>query len=181
MFFINPFIYAGGGDFESIATVTVGSGGASSIEFTSIPSTYQHLQIRGICKDARSSTNAPFSIRLNSDSGSNYAQHELQGGGSSANAYSATSVSSMQYIGYTAANQANIFGGAIVDILDYANTSKNTVARAFSGVDNNGSGVVAISSGLWLNTAAVTTVTLLPFTSPFGQHSTFALYGVKAP
>ncbi len=39
MFFINPFIYAGGGDFESIATVTVGSGGAASIEFASIPST----------------------------------------------------------------------------------------------------------------------------------------------
>jgi hypothetical protein len=36
------------GDFESIATVSVGSGGAADVEFTSIPATYTHLQIRGI-------------------------------------------------------------------------------------------------------------------------------------
>jgi hypothetical protein len=35
---------AAAGDFESIATVTVGSGGSAVISFTSIPSTYAHLQ-----------------------------------------------------------------------------------------------------------------------------------------
>ena len=166
-------------EMDLIERVVVGSGGTSSITFSNIPQTYRHLHIRGICKDARSSVNSPFSIQLNADSGTNYAQHEIQGQGSSANAYSATSVSSMRYIGYTAGNQASTFGAAVLDILDYANTSKNTVARAFSGVENNGSGTVVLASGLWINTSAVTSVTIIPFSPPFGQYSTFSLYGVK--
>ena len=44
------------GSYESIATVTVGSGGSSYIEFTSIPGTYTHLQIRGILRNTGSSS-----------------------------------------------------------------------------------------------------------------------------
>ena len=64
MFFINPFIFAAGGDFESIATVTVGGGGAASIEFTSIPGTYQHLQIRGIIGNGGDTTLRTLVMRL---------------------------------------------------------------------------------------------------------------------
>jgi len=77
MFFINPFIYAGGGDFESIATVTVGSGGAASIEFASIPSTFQHLQIRFM--GLLSSSNQGVWVRFNDDSAANYSCHLLYG------------------------------------------------------------------------------------------------------
>ena len=181
MFFINPFIF-GGGDFESIATVTVGSGGASSIEFTSIPGTYQHLQVRFIARSNRSSSLEYGELQINGDTGSNYRHHYLLGDGSSPSA----GTGSGTYIdtGYQAGNTAtaNAFGASVIDILDYANASKNTVMRLFGGFDNNGSGYVNIYSGLWVNTNAVTSLKIMPGVgSNFNQHSTAALYGIKAP
>ena len=67
--------------YESIETVTVGSGGSATVSFTSIPATYTHLQIRGI---ARTATNVSLGLQFNSDTGSNYSRHFLNGNGSSA-------------------------------------------------------------------------------------------------
>jgi hypothetical protein len=183
-FLLNPFVFAGAaGDFESIATVTVGSGGASSIEFTSIPGTYQHLQVRMIARSDRSATGDEIAIRLNSDTGNNYAYHALYGTGTSATAF-ADSSTNKGYVGYGASGAtatANVFGATVVDILDYASTSKTSTVRAFGCFDNNGSGAVILASALWNNTNAVTTVRLLPWTGTnFLQHSTAALYGIKA-
>ena len=190
MFFINPFIYAGGGDFESIATVTVGSGGASSIEFTSIPSTYQHLQIRMISAQESGSAgsgNVGGLMRLNGDStAGNYTSHFLDGSGSAASASALTGTSyTYAYPNYTYYNTSasSVFGGAVIDILDYANTSKNTTVRGFSGWDANGSGYVVVASNLWLSTAAVTTITLYPnalTNRTYKQYTTAALFGVRA-
>ena len=72
--------------YESVATVTVGAGGSSSISFTSIPSTYKHLQLRisGLAGAADAY------LYLNSDTtNSNYYMHSLYGNGSSAQAGSA--------------------------------------------------------------------------------------------
>jgi hypothetical protein len=66
--------------YESIATVTVGSGGSSSIDFTSIPSTYKHLQLR-IMANANASNR--ICIAYNSDTNtSNYNSHYIEGNGS---------------------------------------------------------------------------------------------------
>ena len=73
---------------------------------------------------------------------------------------------------------ANVFGVAVIDILDYADGSKNTTVRGFTGVENNGSGFVYIGSGLYVGTSAVTSLSLNP-DSPFVQYSTAALYGIK--
>jgi hypothetical protein len=185
MFFINPFIYAGGGDYESIATVTVGSGGAASIEFTSIPSTYQHLQIRGILRGADSSaSDEAFVVRLNGDTGSNYAWHYLQGNGSSASASAGSSKTLIDYsIGAPAATAtASAFCAFVVDILDYASTSKATTVRSFNAWDTNGGGLVRLTSGLWTSTSAVTSFSIVNVASRNAvQYSTAALYGVKAP
>jgi hypothetical protein len=70
---------AAAGDYESIATVTVGSGGSSSISFTSIPSTYQHLQVRAIQRCSSGVNN--LQMQLNSDTGNNYSTHRLGGTG----------------------------------------------------------------------------------------------------
>jgi hypothetical protein len=70
--------------YESIATVTVGSGGAANVEFTSIPATYTHLQVRGIGRSLEANTGVDVQyLRFNSDTGSNYAWHQLVGNGSS--------------------------------------------------------------------------------------------------
>jgi hypothetical protein len=185
MFFINPFIYAGGGDFESIATVTVGSGGAANVTFSSIPSTYQHLQIRMIARSTASGSSAGATslLRFNSDTGSNYSQHYLYGQGSSASAAGVASQTAIQagLFPQTSAT-ASAFGGVVIDILDYTSTSKNTTVRTLEGSDLNGSGGVAIRSGAWFSTAAVTDIVLIDHTgNNFAQYSTAALYGVKAP
>ena len=183
VFFINPFLGAADGDYESIATVTVGSGGASSIEFTSIPGTYQHLQLRCIGRTNRSAAADGVKMTFNSDTGANYAWHDLGGNGSSAFAGGGGGASNIFLDEFTAANAASsIFAGATIDILDYGSTSKNKTTRGFVGNDRNGSGVIYLRSGLWRSTNAVTSIALVPNQgTSFVQHSTFALYGIKAP
>jgi hypothetical protein len=62
-------------DFESIATTTVGAGGATTITFSSIPATYQHLQIRVLARTNRSAGVDIMSMRMNGDTGNNYSDH----------------------------------------------------------------------------------------------------------
>jgi hypothetical protein len=161
-------------NYSSIQTVTVGSGGASSITFSSIPSTYTHLQIRGIARDASGNNNGY--IQFNGDTGSNYSYHYLVGGGSSASAGGAASATNSLVMQYN--NGSNMFGATILDILDYANTNKNKTVRSLNGWDQNGSGSIFMWSGLWMNTSAISSITLTE-AGNFAQYSSFALYGVK--
>ena len=184
VFFINPFLEAAGGDFESIATVTVGSGGATNIEFTSIPGTYQHLQLRGLVKSASTGADSQWMwLQINGDTASNYNSHHLYGTGASAVATNNSS-DAIRVAGAVRSSAASqIFSAYVVDILDYANTSKNTTTRAFGGWDSNNTttGVVWVTSGLWRSTSAVTSLKFGIIVEDFTQHSTWALYGVKAP
>jgi hypothetical protein len=171
------------GDYESIATTTVGSGGASTVTFSSIPSTYQHLQIRGIARTTASQDRESIKLTLNSDTGSNYARHSLWGSGSAVSAFGGASEAYVLLTDFAAANAtASIFGTAVTDILDYKDTNKYTTVRSLGGVDLNAAVTVfdGLNSGLWMNTAAVNSITLTPFSgSNFSQYSSFALYGIK--
>lgn len=167
-----------GGDYESIATVTVGSGGSSLITFSSIPQTYTHLQLR--CSVGLNAV-ADYVMRFNSDSAGNYRQHNLFGDGSSAQTYNYGNGET--YISfafpYQGLNSSTSFAANVTDILDYTNTNKNKVSRSLLGIDRNGSGQVALESGIWLNTSAITRIDIIPGTSSFLQYSSFALYGIK--
>ena len=161
--------------YESIATVTVGSGGTAYAEFTLIPSTYKHLQIR--CS-IRGSANNYQLVRLNSDSANNYAYHYMYGTGAAVGAGNVTSTSSMGFTDTT--NTASIFNGLIIDILDYTSTTKNKTLKGLGGFDTNGGGFISMNSGLWFKTPeAVTTVRFTPDTGSYAEYSQFALYGIK--
>ena len=161
--------------YESIATVTVGSGGSSSISFSSIPSTFKHLQVRGVLFS--SSANNDILMRFNSDSGSNYSTHTLYGSGSAAGAF-ATAPSSYISLGFT--GSASNGAAFVTDVLEYGNTNTYKTARALNGLDQNGSGYVTFNSGSWRNSAAVNTITITHGNSVnFNQYSSFALYGIK--
>ena len=172
--------------FEPIATTTVGSGGSSSITFSSIPSTYKHLQIRGISKQSATTTGFPnVGAYFNSDTTyTNYISHYVNGNGS---AVSAGNVQASGYYAYsfntTTSNSgyANIFSVMVMDILDYASTNKNKTIRTLGGQDANGSGEVVLTSGLWMNSStAINAVTFtLPGGGNFSEYSSFALYGIK--
>jgi hypothetical protein len=169
------------GDYESIATATVGSGGAANIEFTSIPSTFQHLQLRGIIRGDRSDTVSFIKVQANSDTANNYANHGILGNGSSASVYAITTTDHAVRAEIPAASAtASIFAGLYCDILDYQNTNKNKTFRALTGNDRNGAGQVRFLSGVWLNTSAITSLKIIDGNgNNFVQHSSFALYGIK--
>jgi len=171
-------------DYESIATTTVGSGGTGTITFSSIPSTYSHLQLRFFVRSNRSNSGFEFArVRFNSDTGSNYALHALYGDGSAATSEAEVSVTQTQanrFAGNVAPSISNTFGASVYDILDYANTNKYKTTRNRGGVDFNGAGQIGIWSGLWQNTAAISTITITPGGgSLFSEYSSFALYGIK--
>jgi hypothetical protein len=171
--------------YESIATVLVGSGGSSTVEFTSIPSTFKHLQIRSIARTANAAKADDIVATFNSDTGANYVQHLLVGNGSSAQSFAATGQNFIKGVAYAAGNTAtsNIVGNGVLDILDYTNTNKNTTIRALAGMDLNEANTTAqmqFWSGLWLNTAAITSIQIKSNVSAsISQHSQFALYGIK--
>jgi hypothetical protein len=172
------------GAFDSLATVTVPATAVASITFAGIPNTYKHLQIRAIFRDNAASVGLDeMYFRFNGDTGSNYAYHTLYGDGSAAAALNGTSRST-GYLCRTSiprnSTTANVFGTAVFDILDYANTSKNKTTRTLAGVDLNGSGAVELTSSLWMNTSAINSIQLTAESAAsFVQYSQFTLYGVK--
>lgn len=167
------------GNFDSIATLT-GTGSSGTITFSSIPSTYKHLQIRGIAKDTGAG-GPQINLTLNSDTGSNYARHRLIGNGSSASATGNASLANVPMLASAGLpTAADTYGALIIDILDYTSTNKNKTIRVLSGQDSNGSGGVDFTSGLYFATpAAITSITLSLSSSNYTTASTFALYGVK--
>ena len=171
------------GDYESIATVSL-SASQTLIQFTSIPSTYKHLQVRAFARDLRASTWVDtLWVYCNADTtGTNYYSHGLAGGGSSASAFADAGANSYGMpIGLTSAtNIASAYAANVIDILDYANTSKNKTFRSLHGVEDNTNGSMRLRSGLWISTAAISTLTFNTAAGgDFAQYSHFALYGVK--
>lgn len=159
--------------FESIATLT-GDGSSTSLTFTSIPSTYKHLQIRALGR------NTSGYIRFNSDSGSNYSRHWLRGNGTTASATGGASQTEMYGFDLTDnGDGANLYGVGIIDIHDYASTSKYKTLKSVTGADKNGSGNIYLFSGLWMNTAAITSITIYSPANAATTASKFALYGIK--
>jgi hypothetical protein len=167
--------------YESIATVTVGSGGSSSIDFTSIPSTFKHLEVRAIMRTSRVNAGDAVYVRFNSVSSAAYSGHRLEGNGSAASSTGAANETSITLNRVSAVNDAaNVFGAAVVQVLDYANTNKNKTLRALVGYETNSDGVIGFDSGAWYNTSAITSLSILPLNaSGFVQYSSFALYGIK--
>jgi hypothetical protein len=157
-----------------IQMVSVGAAGSSTISFTSIPSTYKHLQIRAMLL----STDVDLA-RFNGDTGANYAFHGLRASGSSASAYGNASTSSIQ-LGTNVPSSAIYPQIYVLDILDYASTSKYKTTRTLFGYDTNNtsSGQIEFTSGLWLNTAAISSITLSN-SAGHNQYSSYALYGIK--
>jgi hypothetical protein len=183
----NDFL-AGNPGYDPAATFLIqrvtGTGGFS-LTFTSIPQGYKHLQIRGLFRDGRTvnTVDVPISISFNSDTGSNYISHTLRGNGSTVTSDSSGTISSIYVYdaGVTAGTTAGIFGGSIIDIHDYSSTSKYKTVRGFAGGDAATASTnfkTSLSSGLWLSTNAINSITLTSIGNGIATGSTFALYGM---
>jgi len=172
---ISGHLWAPDGAYDSLATVTVGASAVSSIYFAGIPSGYKHLQIRSI---TRFDTSGEVDLRFNSDSGSNYSYHRIYGQGTSAVAETAANTA-YATVGYSV-TATNIFSGAVIDILDYANVNKFKTVRSLNGTDTNGGGLILLDSTCWRSTDAINSITAFSKDSRnFQQYSQFSLYGIK--
>jgi hypothetical protein len=170
--------------YESIATAT-GTGSSATVSFTSIPSTFTHLQIRAIARDT-SAINDSYGakLKINSDAGSNYASHYIAGNGSvvttGSQGTSITPPNCMQTAG--GGMSASIYSAIIIDFLDYKNTNKYKTVRVLTGIEPNSTtgDTIALQTALWMNTNAITQIDI---TSDSGGNWTtdtqFALYGIR--
>lgn len=162
--------------FESIASAT-GTGSSGTITFSSIPSTYASLQIRYM---SFNSAAGQINIQFNG-SGFGYARHALVGEGSVVYTNAEFSVTRGQIGGNAYGVSTTYPNVGIVDIHDYASTTKNKTIRAIFGDDRNGSnGEIGLYSSLWANTAAVNSVSLVMSSGVFNSGTVFSLYGIKA-
>jgi hypothetical protein len=167
--------------FDSLQTVTVGSGGAASIDFTAIPDGYKHLQIRGVGRStAGGGADVTGRLQFNSDTAANYSTHRMYAYGSSVGADSAANASQISFASILADGNPGYFYSAVVcDILDYSSGDKYKTTRSLAGGDYNSGGMAFITSGNWRSTSAVTSITLFPSSGSWKEFSKFALYGVK--
>ena len=164
-------LLAGNTGFDPAATFLIqrvaGTGSSATITFSSIPSDYKHLQIRGLVRNTGAYSGcSELRIQLNGSSSAEYASHYLAGGGSSAfaGAYAPSETQVRFYQGAAMNNNtANMMSVMLLDIHDYASSTKNKT----------------LQSGLRVNTAAVTSVSLIAEYGSWNTQTTFALYGIK--
>jgi hypothetical protein len=163
--------------FELIASSTVGSGGASDITFSSIASTWTDLVVVVSARASASAANTNLQMQFNGST-SSYTQKELYGTGSAAGSASLSYIS----LGYISGNTATAssFGSCQAYIPNYASSNYKSVSSEGVAEGNITGMYMAMDAGLWSNTAAITSIKLIP-ASPdyFLQYSTAYLYGVK--
>jgi len=161
---------------EAIETVYL-EADVASVTFSSVPATYEHLQIRGTLRGA---SNGTLAIQLNSDTGSNYSRHQMYGAGSSASVNKNTGIAFMNiaYVSWTG-ESSETYSSHTIDLLDYANTNKNTSVCSSWGFAND---QVSFNSQLWDDTSAVSTIKLYEAGAgaDFTRGSEFTLYGIKS-
>tara|TARA_R110000772_G_scaffold160891_1_gene272087 strand:+ start:148 stop:717 length:570 start_codon:yes stop_codon:yes gene_type:complete len=172
----------GAGAYELLESVTL-STDTASVTFDNLDSysDYQHLQIRAVgqVNETNDGLHNIF-MRLNSDTGNNYGQHGLYGEGSSVVSFGYGSQSFM-YARNVFGSKANTAyaGSVVIDFLDIHSSSKNTTMRAFGGATQPGEKQIGITSGLWNNTAAVTTILLYLNSGSFSAGARFSLIGIR--
>ena len=175
----------GAGAYDLLETVTLTSS-ASSVTFSGLGSysDYAHLQVRAVGQSTVTGNGVVnVMARINSDTGSNYALHDLYCFNNQYNSF----VTSTGYGSQTKMIARNVLtsssssyqvGCFIMDFLDFSSTSKTKTMRVLGGATQSGQSTVILSSGLWNDTAAVTTI-LIYVASNFAAGSRFSIYGIR--
>jgi hypothetical protein len=162
--------------FIKIASVTVGSGGASTITFSSIPQTYTDLCMKLSIRGLASNTNEAYYINVNG-TGYGGTRRAIYGTGSNAGTETASNIR-WDYFSDSAAT-SNTFGSGDLYIPNY--TGSNNKSMSMEGVaEGNTSGMfMAMTAALWSSTSAITSLSLEGLNGNIAQHSTAVLYGIN--
>jgi len=161
-----------------VQTITVGSGGAASIEFTGIDGDAKDLVLQVSARSSQASVAANYGIRFNGDSGSNYNILRLEGDGGGVNTGRFAFTQILGYAINASTSTANTFGNGEFYISNYASSAYKSVG-ANSVTENNATTAEAsLVAGIWNNTAAITSI-LLTCDGDFVEHSTASLYSIS--
>jgi hypothetical protein len=165
-------------DYELIATAN-GNGSSGTINFSSIPADYKHLQIRWTARNT-SNPSSGFQwiqVRFNDLSTSIYASHNLRGALTAVTSSAFTSADSINLRDSMALSNetTGVVYSGVLDILDYVSTTKNKTVRAIYGHHSG----VSLFSGFINNQAAVSKISLIAGLGAYSTISRFSLYGLK--
>ena len=165
--------------FVKIQTVTVGAGGAATIDFTSIPQTYTDLKVVLCVRTSGSGTagsNALY-FQINGVT-TNRTNRVLYGTGSAAGSFAPTTpyAGAMASAGVT----ASVFSSHEIYIPNYTSANNKSYSVDSVSEDNATSGEQDLGAGLWSSTAVITSLSFYPSAGSFAQYSTATLYGIKS-
>jgi hypothetical protein len=168
--------------FTKIASVTVGSTPVSTIDFSSIPSTYTDLCLKMSLRTNRAGTFDYVTINFNGSS-ANFSLKTLQGdgaGGSPASYNRGTF--GVNFIGRSdgATATANTFANGDIYIPNYAGSRNKSSSTDMVNEDNVNTAYANMTAGLWAQTTAINQLTITNGTgNSYVQYSTATLYGIK--
>ena len=168
--------------YEAIATVTVGSGGAANIEFTSIPATYTDLLLKTSLRTNKADTEEWVSLEFNGSGGTAYSMRMLYGNGTDALSLSTSSAADIQFssMAVSTNSTSNTFSNAEYYIPNYAGSNNKSISVDGVSEANATKAFTNLTAGLWANSAAITSIKIFPDTTgSFVQYSTATLYGIK--
>ena len=163
------------------SAVTVGSGGAASIDFSSIPNTYTDLVIKLSLRGSDANNYVNSRVTFNGSS-SGYTSKLLYGLGSGTPGSLNNSVTNaVDFSSYGTGSSAtsSTFGNTEIYIPNYAGSTNKSLSVDAVSENNATTAIAALTAGLWSNTAAITQVTITPAVGTFVQYSSAYLYGVS--
>lgn len=158
------------------SAVVVGSGGAATIDFNSIPSTFTDLVLKYSIRQSNASAFSTLQITLNGST-STFTGRYLEGNGATAS--SATTPA--RFIGYLNASTstADTFSNSEIYFPNYAGSTNKSFSVDYAGENNATTSYMGLLGNLWSTTSAITSISLVPSTGTILQHSTAYLYGVS--
>ena len=167
--------------FTLIASSTVGSGGATTIDFTSIAATWTDLVLKFSFRTPNGGANYDrCDLQFNGDTGNNYSNRLLYGTGSSAGSDNSSASNSIRFFYANAgASTSSTFSNGEIYIPNYAGSTQKSASMDSVTENNATAAIAALNAGLWTGTSAITSIKIFDNSSTFSQYSTAYLYGVK--
>jgi hypothetical protein len=161
------------------STVTVGSGGAANMEFTSIPATYTDLIVVASMRSDAAVVSPNVKLQFNGST-TGYSERLVYGNGSAAASANRASTEIIYIYGNGSSATASTFGSLNVYIPNYASSNNKSVSADTVNENNATAATAGLDAGLWSNSAAITSIRLTPDSGSFVQYTTASLYGIKS-
>ena len=166
-----------------ISTVTVGSGGAATIAFTSIPATYTDLKVVTSFRATGARTEDALLIRFNSDStAANYTIKTLRGNGSAASSENITSGYTGAYVGEFngGTSTTSTFTSGEIYVPNYTSGNQKSFSSDIGSEGNQTTAYLHLIAGKWSGTTSITDILFIDHNANnFAQYSSASLYGIK--